>query len=487
MSDVPAQAHRRTGMKVFFAGTMTAQACALLRYVVLARILGPDQLGLAAILILTSQFLDLLTEGGITYYLIQSKDGDELRVQSMIQLVNILRCSFMSATLLVIAQPVADFYGRPELVHGVRMLSIAPFLLGFMHYDVRRLQRYNRFAPEGWMLMFSEALSLAGSAAAAFILRDSTAVAYGLAARSLVIVIVSHVVAERRYSVSFVRESWQSLSKFSWPLVINGVLLFVCMQGDRLFIGKQLGARELGHYAAILLLIYYPTGILTRLINSMHMPNIAQAREDTALLNNRVDLLAGHYLLLGISMLIGFAALMPFMVPLLYGREFAQSVYIIAMIGFLQIARFLRGWPTAFALATGRSDQVLTNNIVRLIAFPLALAGQIVLTGLDGILIGFTVGEILAFAMATFMVDRSSHRGARGDLLLILAFIACGVAVTAGGMAVDHGQLLQASALIVVALLSAGWIALRQRAAIEQALVLAVGALRRFSKRSIAG
>ena len=89
--------------------------------------------------------------------------------------------------------------------------------------------------------------------------------------------------------------------------------------------------------------------------------------------------------------------------------------------------------------------------------------------------------------MATFMVDRSSHRGARGDLLLILAFIACGAAVTAGGMAVDHGQRLQASALIVVALLSAGWIALRQRAAIEQALVLASGALRRFSKRSIAG
>ncbi|MFC3441163.1 oligosaccharide flippase family protein [Sphingobium rhizovicinum] len=472
-------------MKIFFAGTMTAQLCALLRYVVLARILGPDQLGLAAILILTSQFLDLLTEGGITYYLIQSRDGDDPRVQAMVQLVNILRCAFMSVALLLIAQPVADFYGREELISGIRLLAVAPLILGFMHYDYRRLQRVNRFAPEGWVLMCSEALSLAGSAIAAFLFRDASAVAYGLAARSLVIVIVSHIVAERRYAVGFVRESWVALGRFSWPLVLNGLLLFVCMQGDRLFIGKLLGATALGHYAAILLLIYYPTGILTRLINSLHMPDIAKERDHPAERDSRVDMLAGNYLLLGIAMMLGFAALMPFVVPLLYGAAFAQSAYIIAMVGFLQVARFLRGWPTAFALATGRSDQVLVNNVIRLIAFPAAFAGQHLLTGLDGILIGFTVGEILAFAMATFMVDRSSGRRTRGDMMQIFAFILCGAAVTLGGLAFDGRAYGEAALLALVALAATGWIAIRQRETVNQAVSMATKMLQRVTKKPL--
>ncbi|QGP78208.1 oligosaccharide flippase family protein [Sphingobium sp. CAP-1] len=473
-------------MKIFFAGTLMAQICALLRYVVLARILGPDQLGLAAILILTSQFFDLLTEGGITYYLIQSRDGDDPRVQSMVQLVNILRCAFMSVALLLIAPWVADFYDRPELVEGVRLLAIAPLILGFMHYDYRRLQRENRFAPEGWVLMCSELLSLTGSAIAAFLLRDATAVAYGLATRSLVVVLVSHLVADRRYAIGFVRESWVALGKFSGPLVLNGLLLFICMQGDRLFIGKLLGATALGHYAAILLLIYYPTGMLTRFINALHMPAIAKERDHPGLRDKRVDLLAGNYLLLGIAMMIGFAAFVPFAVPLLYGAAFAQSAYIIAMIGFLQIARFLRGWPTAFALAMGRSDQVLTNNIIRLIAFPAAFAGHYLLTGLVGILIGFTVGEILAFVVATFMVDRSSGRRTGGDMVQILAFILCGAAVSLGGMAFDRGAYGESAAAVIVALAAAGWIAFRQRAAVEQAIEILRNMLRRLTRRSIA-
>ena len=483
MTDAAIQAPRRSGMKIFFAGTMTAQLCALLRYVVLARILGPDQLGLAAILILTSQFLDLLTEGGITYYLIQSRDGDHPRVQAMVQLVNILRCTFMSIALLLIAQPVADFYERDELVDGIRLLAIAPLILGFMHYDYRRLQRVNRFAPEGWVLMSSEALSLVGSAIAAFLLRDASAVAYGLAARSLVVVIMSHLVAERRYAVGFFREASLELGKFSWPLVLNGVLLFVCMQGDRLFIGKALGAQALGHYAATLLLIYYPAGILTRLLNGMHMPDIAKERDDPALRDKRIDLLAGHYLLLGIAMMLGFALLMPFAVPILYGAAFAQSAYVIAMVGFLQVARFLRGWPTAFALATGRSPQVLANNIIRLIAFPAAFVGQHLLGGLDGILIGFTAGEILAFAMATIMVNRSSGRGMRGDMLQILAFVLCGTTTTFAAMAYDRGAYGESALLAIITLAIALWIAFRQGETLRQAVAMSKNMMRRVIKR----
>jgi len=45
----------RQGTAIFLASSFVAQACALIRYVVLARLLGPEQLGWSATLILTAQ------------------------------------------------------------------------------------------------------------------------------------------------------------------------------------------------------------------------------------------------------------------------------------------------------------------------------------------------------------------------------------------------------------------------------------------------
>ena len=69
-------AHRRKGTRIYFSSTAAAMVCALLRYVLLARILGPEQLGLAAILILTGQFFDFISDVAADRFLILDKQGD---------------------------------------------------------------------------------------------------------------------------------------------------------------------------------------------------------------------------------------------------------------------------------------------------------------------------------------------------------------------------------------------------------------------------
>lgn len=470
---------KRTGMKMFFIGSLVAQVCALLRYVILARILGPDQLGLAAILILTALFLDLLTEGGIATYLIQSVDGDNPRVQAMVQLVNAARCALMAAVLLLIAEPLAHFYERPELAAGVRWLCLSPLILGFLHYDVKRVQRAHNFGPEGWMMCASETLALAGSAVLAIVTHSFIAVAFGLAGRSLAMVIVSHLFAERPFRLGFVASSWGSLRAYSWPLMVDGLLVFIGQQGDRLLIGKRLGVEALGTYAALLLLIYYPTGLVNKVVQSVNLPNVVDGRGDQALLDRRVDVLAGQYLLLGLAMLLGFCATMPVVVPLLYGHRFSPTAYTVALVGMLQSVRFLRGWPTTFALAMSKSRQVLANNLLRLLAFPLAVAGQIGLGGLGGILIGFALGEIIAFVVATCLVNRTCGRAMAGDLLDIALFVAITALLSLAGYLLGQGDLTLPAMLWGAVLVLAAGIAWRKRAAIIEARPLIERLLRR--------
>src|SRR3546814_8745645 len=75
-------------------------------------------------------------------------------------------------------------------------------------------------------------------------------------------VIMSHAVARQRYAAGYAREYAPRLARFAWPLIINGLLIFIGGQGDRIFISNQLGVADLGHYSAVILLIFYPSGML---------------------------------------------------------------------------------------------------------------------------------------------------------------------------------------------------------------------------------
>ena len=76
----------RRGMMAFTIGNAVSQGSALLRYMLLARLLGPTQLGLAATLILTSQFFEQITDAGLDRYLIQSREGNRGSVGRAIHL-----------------------------------------------------------------------------------------------------------------------------------------------------------------------------------------------------------------------------------------------------------------------------------------------------------------------------------------------------------------------------------------------------------------
>ena len=90
----------------------------------------------------------------------------------------------------------------------------------------------------------------------------------------------------------------------------------------------------------------------------------------------------------------------PVAVVLLYGQAFDLPATVLALIGMLQAARFIRLWPTNVALGVGVSRIVMINNIARLVALPGAIVGYMILGGLPGVLVGFIFGEFTALIVA---------------------------------------------------------------------------------------
>lgn len=425
MPDAAKQPVVRRGTRLLFAGTLTSQASALARYVILARLLGPEQLGLAATLILVSQFFEMVTDGGMDRFLIQDRDGDAPAAQRLVQMLAIGRGAGVLALLALLAHPLAAFFGAPALVTPLMILGAAPFLLGFLHYDFRRLQRHHDFTIEGRVAILSELAGLVTTVTSAWLLRDFTCVLYGLIAKSAIMVLASHLMAQRRYAIGPSSDHFAALAAFGVPLMLNGLALFLSGQGDRLLIGNQLGVRELGLYSAITLLIYSPSQFAARFMQTTNLPTIAAARDQPPLLSQRIDRMVGQTLLLATAMILGFALCGPVAIPLLFGKAFAADPLVVAIVGALQVVRFVRLWPTTLALAAGRSRLVLVSNLLRIGALPLVFATMDLVGGLRGVCMLFLAAEIAALVYAVWRANHILGRPQSRDLSRLVLF--CGI------------------------------------------------------------
>lgn len=434
MTSAADQDVQRQGARAYALAMIGAQVCALVRYTILARLLGPAELGLIVTLLLTAQFFDSITDSGSDRFLVQDARGDEPDAQRLVQLVAVMRGVGIALALIVFGGPLAAFYGQPQLASALMALSIAPLIAGFAHLDLRRRQRHHDFRSEAVTLLGAEAGSLVITGIAAFLLQNHVAIIFGLVGRSLIVVALSHLTAERRYSLGFAKAHAQRLFAFGLPLTLNGLLLFFGSQSDRLVIGRELGVEELGRYSSILMLIFYPTGTLQRFVSGMFMPLVAAEQRGERV--NAARDVAAMVLLLSVLIVTGFAVVAPFATVLLFGQAFAHGLLVVALIGILQTSRFMRIWPVTVALGIGRSSVVLINNLARLVAVPAGVAAAFIFRRLELILVGFILGEIFALVVGAMLVNRGRQAPLLSDFdrIGIYILVCLSVAGVAGGL-----------------------------------------------------
>jgi O-antigen/teichoic acid export membrane protein len=462
----------RLGGGLYFISALVAQACALSRYVVLARLLGPEQLGVAATLVVTSAFFDMISDMGADRFLIQDRDGGTTQVQALVQLASVGRGAMVALLLLIFAVPISYFYKSPQLAGGLAILALSPLINGFIHFDNRRLQRDHDFRPDAISIIAGEICGLSATMVAAFLTHNFTAILYGVIVRAAVIVVTSHLQARRPYRLGWDKAFAPRLARFSAPLMLNGLVMFVSSQGDRVIVGNQLGVKALGYYSAVMLLIYYPAGLMARYLLAINIPLIATHRDQPIERARAIDATGGQTLLLTVAMAVGFAIVAPTMVPILFGRRFAQTAMLIGLIGCLQATRFLLTWPTIVALAEARSATVLMSNLAHGFAFAGAMIGLWIFGGLVALVCGFIVGEVIAVAVALALVNRNLERPLFESFDRLFACVATYSLIIASNLILT-AHLWWAALLIApcwVAL--AMWLARRERTAINDYIAM---------------
>lgn len=453
---------RRGGRGFALGASFASQALGLARNVVIARILGPEEFGLAAVIILTLSFLDSFSNASPHNLLLQAKDDEARPLMAAAHAVTISRgvtTSLLLWAAMGLVGELLDLQLSPYAVAAVVLASIAS---GFTHHGVRLVQRDGDFRLGSIVQVAGDVAALVIGAVAAWLTHSHVAVAVGLVGRNVMTTVLSLWMSPQAYEVSWAQSLLKRFWHFGWPLLVNGPLLFFSAQADRIFITKELGTASFGIYTAVLLLVMSPSSAIMKWLGTTNIAALAKQFRDEGDLRVKGQVLQYTILMLVLAylMLAGFVLLGPEIVRMVYGQKFHLPAFSIGLIGGLQIIRFLRSWPSTLSLSIGANTGILLSTIVRLLALPVGYAGYVILGGLDGLLTGLVIGEVLALLVSLVVVNRNANRPALTGFVSTGVVLLLGAALIWAVVVCDGDLLLSMLFLCIFALTGAPLVAL---------------------------
>ena len=113
-----------------FMERIGTQSIQLVISIVLARLLSPNDFGLIALVMIIIAIADVFVQSGLGTALIQKKDIDDDDFSSVFW-ASLLIATIIYLVIFFTAPCIANFYGKPDLIAVIRVLTLSLFLGAF--------------------------------------------------------------------------------------------------------------------------------------------------------------------------------------------------------------------------------------------------------------------------------------------------------------------------------------------------------------------
>jgi PST family polysaccharide transporter len=250
----------------------------LVRTLVLARLLAPDDFGLLAVATVAIGFLMRITEVGMTPALVQKSDLEEGHYHSA-WTVNLIRALCVSVGLLVAAPWIADVFAEPRAAAIIRLLALRPLIDACASIKMARLARdmdYRRLA-------FAGMPGAVVDTVVAVVLATMIGV-WGLVAGALAgataSALASYVAAPYVPRLSLSARAIQPLLRYGRWVFLTALVSVSATSLAQLAISRQLGTVELGLYVLATRLAFLPGEVASQVVGQVAFPLYARIQRE---------------------------------------------------------------------------------------------------------------------------------------------------------------------------------------------------------------
>ena len=392
------------GGAVLAGGETACKLLSLVRNIILARLLSPEDLGVAATWAITMSLLDSVVNISADKLLVQSKEGGSPRFLATAHLFQAARGAVVALAFFALAGPISELFNAPETKASFQAFALIPLLKGFGHLDMRREQREYRYAQYAMVETSSTLVSTLAAAPLAIWLGDYRGALGALLVYALCWTAASHIVARRPYRIGYERRHARAMLTFGWPLMLSGIVIFLAMSGDRLVIGKAYTLEDLGVYSVTLILVAAPFSMAARVNNTLLLPVLSRAQDDRELFRQRYRACAEFLSLSGTGFAVLFIVGGPLLIELFYGEQYRAAGSFVGWVAAMQAIAIMRIAPALGSMALADSKSLLIANIVRAAAIVLMIVAAVVQAPLMWIAVAGAGGELLSHLISVWLL-----------------------------------------------------------------------------------
>lgn len=250
----------------------------LVRTLILARLLSPDDFGLLAIATVAVGFVTTITELGMTPALIHQARVDEAHYDNA-WTINLARTLGVSAALIIAADAISAVFAEPRAANLVRLLALKPLIDAGASIKVVELVRHLDYRRRAFVNLPSVAVE---TGAAVFLATQFGvwALVMGALAGASTGLVVSYIVAPHRPRLVFAGRTMRPLIRYGRWVFLTGLVAASTSSLTQMIISRQLGAAELGLYFMAAKLAFMPHDIAAQVVGDVSFSLYARIQHD---------------------------------------------------------------------------------------------------------------------------------------------------------------------------------------------------------------
>jgi O-antigen/teichoic acid export membrane protein len=408
-------------------GYAAAQALRFGSNLILARLLFPEAFGITALVWVVLDGLHMVSDLGLGPFIIQDPRGDEPSLLNTTWTLQVVRGFGVGVCALLLARPVAAFYGQPALASLLPLAGLVAVLKGLQSTSLYTLNRRLHLSK----IVLLELLTQAVAAVVMVVIAWRCAAAWVLVVGALAGVLVRTCVSHRllpgtRNRLHLHRGAGRALFRFGRWILLSTPLVFLAGQADRILLGRLVPLDVLGVYSIAARLAQLAGEAGLQVSELALYPAMAQgARANPEALGSEVRKARSIVLPVGVLSTLALVLLAPPFFHLLYDQRYQAAVWMAQLLGASVWVNILQGSADRALLAVGDSRALVVTNGAKFLATVGACALGFALFGVPGFIVGLACGALAGYAVVQLMLARHEVNTVQQDIghtgMLLLA------------------------------------------------------------------
>ncbi|WP_223814145.1 oligosaccharide flippase family protein [Roseicitreum antarcticum] len=396
------------GSVVTVIGFGGGQALRLAGNLILTRLLVPEAFGLMALVTVVVIGLKMFSDVGIMQSIMRSPRGDEPEFLNTAWTLDVIRGFIIWGLACLMAWPMAQFYGSPELQYIIPVAAMVLVFAGFEPSNVDSAARHLALGRVTMLDLLSQFVAIVTMVALALVFRSVWALVAGQLVGSVAKLLLMHFgLPGIRNAFRLERCAVRELVGFGKWVFLSTVAGFLALQGDKLILGKFLTLEMLGIYNIGYFLASVPVMLAYALVGRMVIPVYretppAASRANFLLLRRMRFSLTGALVALSAMLALSGVSL----VDLLYDDRYVQSGPILVLLSVAFMVQIIGMGYDQIALAMGDSRRFFAVTAVRSVLLLGCVLIGVMNFGLVGALLGQGVAFVLTYPFIVWLARR---------------------------------------------------------------------------------